>query len=188
MLFRSYSKLWSSISDWLKGLPTENRGSAHLRYFYDTPAIRDALEQFAAEFEPVDGQIGAIIMFSGVPVGIEIMPTSEHWEAYWKLLLRGCYGAEMVRLKMLGKLKPAALVMPDIPVDADPQQVKQTLEAFAQHLREEILPILEAIDVRSQKLSSQDGSLRTETVLTSSGGGGDLIQQGNVPIYLSLVL
>lgn len=184
----SYSKLWSSISDWLQGLPTKDRGSAHLRYFYDTPAIRDALEQFAAEFEPVDGQIGAVIMFSGVPVGIEIMPTNEHWEAYWKLLLRGCYGAEMLRLKMLGKLKSSALIMPDIPDGADPSTVKQTLEGFTQHLRQEVLPILESIDVRSRKLSSQDGSLQTDTVLTTSGGGGDLIQQGNVPIYLSLVL
>jgi hypothetical protein len=186
----SYSKLWGKIKTWLRGLPISGRsGAAHLRYFYDTPDIKDALEQFAAEFEPVDGQIGAVIMFSGVPVGIEIMPSNEHWEAYWKLLLRGCYGAEMLRLKMLGKLKESALVMPEIPAEATPQEVKQTLESFSQHLRQEILPILESIDVRSQKLASRDsGSLQTSIVRTTSGGGGDLIQQGNVPIYLSLVL
>jgi len=184
----SYSKLWSKIKTWLSGLPVQGRGSAHLRYFYDTPEIKDALEQFAAEFEPVDGQIGALIMFSGVPVGIEIMPSNEHWEAYWKLLLRGCYGAEMLRLKMLGKLKESALVLPNIPEGATPQDVKQIMESFSQHLRKEILPILESIDIKSTKLSSQDGSLQTSVINTTSGGGGDLIQQSNVPIYLSLVL
>jgi hypothetical protein len=188
---QSYSKLWSSIKTWLKGVPVGDHhgyGAAHLRYFYDTPDIRTALEQFAAEFEPVDNQIGAIIMFSGVPVGVEIMPSSEHWQAYWKLLLRGCYGAEMLRLKMLGKLKESTLVLPNIPAGATAADVKQIMENFSQHLRQEVLPILESIDIKSQKLSSQDGSLQTVTVNTTSGGGGDLIQQSNIPIYLSLVL
>ena len=184
----SYSKLWSKIKTWLRGLPVRGRSSAHLRYFYDTPEIKDALEQFAAEFEPVDGQIGALIMFSGVPVGIEIMPSNQHWEAYWKLLLRGCYGAEMLRLKMLGELKESALVLPNIPEGASPQDVKQIMESFSQHLRKEILPILESIEVKSLKPASSDGSMLTSVVNTSSGGGGDLIQQSNVPIYLSLVL
>ena len=186
---QSYSKLWGKIKDWLKGVPVAGRsGAAHLRYFYDTPDIRTALEQFAAEFEPVDNQIGAIIMFSGVPVGIEIMPSSEHWQAYWKLLLRGCYGAEMLRLKMLGKLKESTLVLPNIPAGATASEVKTLMVNFSQHLRQEVLPILESIDIKSQKLSSQDGSLQTSLINTTSGGGGDLIEQGSIPIYLSLVL
>lgn len=185
----SYSKLWGSIKTWLTGLPlTVKRNSAHLRYFYDTPEIKDALEQFAAEFEPVEGQIGAIIMFSGIPVGIEIMPSSEHWEAYWKYLLRGCYGAEMLRLKMLGKLKESALILPEIPEGASAEVVKKTLEDFGQHLRQEILPVLESINITAQSTISRDGSLNTSLLQTSSGGGGDLIQQNNTPVYLSLVL
>lgn len=183
----SYSKLWGNIKRWLTGLSV-SRGRAHLRDFYDSPTVRDSLEAFAAEFEPVDGQIGAVIMFSGVPVGIEIMPTNEHWETYWKLLLRGCYGAEMLRLKMLGKLKESALILPDIPADANASEVKTAMENFTQHLRQEILPILEAVDVKSRQNAGSVGSISTETVLTTSGGGGDLIQQGSVPIYLSLVL
>lgn len=187
---QSYSKLWSEIKKWLNGVPTESgRNSAHLRYFYDTPDIKEALEQFAAEFEPVDNQIGALIMFSGVPVGIEIMPTNEHWEAYWKLLIRGCYGAEMIRLKLLGKLKPSALIMPDLSQTSSPDDVKQVMENFALHLRQEVVPILETIDVKSQKLTNRStGSLQTEFINTTSGGGGDLIKQGSTPIYLSLVL
>lgn len=184
----SYSKIWGSIKTWLRGMKTKNTGAAHLRYFYDSPDVKQALEEFAAEFEPVENQIGAIIMFSGIPVGIEIMPSSEHWEAYWKLLIRGCYGAEMLRLKMLGKLKPSTLILPDIPKDANAEQVKKILEDFSQHLREEVLPLMENIEVKMDALTSREGTLETTLLHTSSGGGGDLIQQGDEPVYLSLVL
>ncbi len=188
----SYNKLWDNIKTWLQGIKIKGarsgRPAAHLRHFYDTPDIKHALEDFAAEFEPVENQIGAIVMFSGVPVGIEIMPSSEHWEAYWKLLIRGCYGAEMLRLKMLGKLKPSTLILPEIPKDANADQVKEILEGFCQHLREEVLPLLENIEVKTQKVMGRDGTLETTLLTTSSGGGGDLIQQGEEPVYLSLVL
>jgi len=184
----SYSKLWDNIKSWMEGIKIKGARQAHLRYFYDTPDIKQALEEFAAEFEPVEHQIGAVIMFSGIPVGIEIMPSSEHWEAYWKLLIRGCYGAEMLRLKMLGKLKPSTLVLPDIPKDANAEQVKKILEGFSKHLRAEVLPLMENIKVKTQKLTSRDGTLETTLLRTTSGGGGDLIQQGSKPIYLSLIL
>ncbi|RLF58378.1 MAG: hypothetical protein DRN27_05570 [Thermoplasmata archaeon] len=183
----NYSKLWGKISEWLRGIPSVNIGSAHLRYFYDNPTIKEELEIFAAEFEPVENQIGAIIMFSGVPVGIEIMPSSEHWEEYWKLLIRGCYGAEMVRLKLLGKLNNKVLLLPEFPNDATPSDVKYILEKFSQHLREEILPLMENIKIKSSKTIDQIGSLQTTLIQTSSGGG-DIIYQKNKPVYLSLVL
>jgi len=185
----SYSKLWPKIKTWLNGLRlSSGRNAAHLRYFYDTPDIKAALEDFAAEFEPVENQIGAIIMFSGVPVGIEIMPSSDHWEAYWKMLIRGCYGAELLRLKMLNKIKPTTLVLPDIPKDATADKVKEIMEAFTTHLRQEILPLMESIEIKGQTSIESNGSLQTSLITTSSGGGGDLIQQGSEPIYLSLVL
>lgn len=190
----SYNKLWDNIKKWLEGIKVKTKGvqsrrpAAHLRHFYDTPDIKQALEEFAAEFEPVENQIGAIVMFSGVPVGIEIMPSSDHWEAYWKLLIRGCYGAEMLRLKMLGKLKPSTLILPEIPKDAEADQVKEILEGFCQHLREEVLPLLENIELKTPKVMGRDGTLETTLLTTSSGGGGDLIQQGDKPVYLSLVL
>ena len=190
----SYNKLWDNIKTWLEGIKVKTKGvqsrrpAAHLRHFYDTPDIKQALEEFAAEFEPVENQIGAIVMFSGVPVGIEIMPSSDHWEAYWKLLIRGCYGAEMLRLKMLGKLKPSTLILPEIPKDADADKVKEVLEGFCQHLREEVLPLLENIEVKTRQDLGRDGTLETTLLTTTSGGGGDLIQQGDEPVYLSLVL
>lgn len=188
---KNYSKLWKAIRHWLKGMSTsanKDRYAAHLRYFYDTPAIKEELEDFAAEFEPVCRQIGAVIMFSGVPVGIEIMPTTQHWEAYWKLLIRGCYGAEMLRLKMLGRIGQSSIEMPTLVQGSSPTEIKQQIEQFLQQQRRDVIPILESIDIKSQEMIGASDTLDTTQVNTTSGGGGDLIQQNGISIYLSLIL
>lgn len=185
---RSYDKLWPKIKKWLANLDIRNRHSAHLRFFYDEPAVKKNLEEFAAEFEPIENQIGAIIMFSGVPVGIEIMPTAEHWKAYWKWLLRGCYGAELLRLKMLKKIQPTALILPEIPAEATLEEAQEILEAFSNHLQQEIIPILENISIKSARAMSATGDMQINLLTTTSGGGGDLIEQDGKPVYLSLVL
>ena len=186
---KSYSKLWGDISKWLRGLKLgSGRSSAHLNYFYNTPEINQQLEQFAAEFEPVQNQLGAIVLFNGIPVGIEIMPTSEHWKAYWKQLIRGCYGAELIRSRMLNKNEPTALVLPDIPEGSTPEQVKEILSSFTKHLQEEILPILDAIEIKEAKNLSTKGNTSRILIQTKQGGGGDLVTQNNSPVYLSVVL
>jgi hypothetical protein len=180
-----YDKMWGFIKKWMDGVVDQRQ--AHLRYFYDSPNVRKTLEDFAAEFEPVDHQIGAIVLFSGAPVGLEIMPSMQHWLEYWKLLIRGCYGAELVRLKMLGKIQPTTMSLPDIPDDSNPVQVKEILEHFTSCLKGDIFPLLDSIEVKDQEIIDQRGSLRTSLIHTVSGGG-DLIVQSNEPVYLSLVL
>jgi hypothetical protein len=185
---RHYGKLWGSIKVWLRGLNLSRQTSAaHLRHFYDDTSVRSALEQFAAEFEPIEGQIGAVIMFSGTPVGLEIMPTTAHWDAYWKQLLRGCYGSELLRLKMLGKVKPSTLILPDIPESAAPEDVKTILEEFMKHLQEEVVPLVQGITIQGDRSISRDGNLETRLISTGNGGG-DIILQDSEPIYISLVL
>lgn len=186
---RSYGKLWNDIKTWLSGLSLQRRsGSAHLRYFYDDQNVKSALEAFAAEFEPVQGQIGAIIMFSGVPVGIEIMPSAAHWDAYWQHLLRGCYGSELLRMKMLGKISQSTLILPDIPEDANPAEVKNILDSFMEHINQEVLPVIQNINITSNRSVSSDGPLQSRLIRVESGGGGDVIVQGSTPIYVSIVL
>lgn len=185
---RHYGKLWDSIKVWLRGLNlSRSSHAAHLRDFYDDTDVRGALEQFAAEFEPVEGQIGAIILFSGVPVGLEIMPTTDHWDAYWQQLLRGCYGSEMLRMKMLGKVKPSTLVLPTIPEQAAPDEVKTILEDFMKHLQEAVIPLVQGITIQGDRSISKDGNLETK-LLSTGNGGGDVILQDSEPIYISLIL
>lgn len=184
---KKYDKLWNKISGWLSGVIRRRGNRAHIRDFYDEPSIREALENFAASFEPIENQIGAVIMFAGVPVGVEIMPSSQHWEAYWKYLIRGCYGAEMLRLKSLGKIRPSTLILPEIPEGAEPDEVEKILGEFSEHIQKEVLPLLKDIQINAQELG-HTGSLRTNLLRTDSGGGGDMIQDDETPVYLSLVL
>lgn len=182
-----YGKLWPSIGQWLKGLNLQRSGSSHLRYFYDDPNIKPQLEDFSAEFEPVDDQIGAIILFSGIPVGFEIMPTGLHWNAYWKHLVRGCYGAELLRLKMLNLLPPSKVALPQLQSGSSPDQLKEAISEFTDGMRKSISPLLNAIQVTSGNISTAQ-RITKSLLKTNTGGGGDVIVQNTSPIYASIVL
>ena len=86
----SYSKLWPAITALNKkaGL---SRTEGHLDYFLDHYA--DQLDQFVAEFEIVNKQVGAIILVNGKVIGIERVPNYEYWEDVWQPLIRECYGS-----------------------------------------------------------------------------------------------
>ena len=51
------------------------------------------LDEFVAEFEMVDDQIGAIVLVNGKIAGIEIAPNRAYWEFLWTPLIRVCYGS-----------------------------------------------------------------------------------------------
>ena len=186
----NYEKLWSHITNWLEGMNISTR--AHLRYFYDNSEIRKSLETFSAEFEPVMGQVGAVVLFQEKIVGIEVMPSVEHWSAYWRLLIRGCYGAELIRLKKLGQIIPSTLKLPSFPnVVSDPNVLTQIGNDFIEDLTDSIIKQLDIVDLKSA--ISLDRNSEFETVLlktetAGSQGGGDLITQNDKPIYLSVVL
>jgi hypothetical protein len=186
---QSYGKLWGSIKTWLrrfKKFPTVAR--AHIRDFFDDQDYKEALENFAAAFEPVDGQIGALILFNGVPVGLEIMPTQEHWQAYWKWLIRGCYGSQLINLRESGEMPRSTLVLPNIPEDATDEQFSQMMIEFVNNIKMSIAPMLERIQVDNVRQVDSIGNLRTQLLRTKNGGGGDYITQGDEPVYLSIVL
>ena len=183
----SYDKLWGSIRTWLSGLrkvrPSRNR--AHLRDFFDEPNYKEALEEFAAAFEPVEGQIGALILFNGIPVGLEIMPSADHWLAYWKWLIRGCYGSHLIKMREVGELPRSTMILPEIPEDGD---AKEVMTQFIDNIKMSIAPMLESIQVASQDRIDSSGRMITELIRTEGGGGGDVITQNSKPVYLSLVL
>jgi hypothetical protein len=186
---QSYDKLWGDISEWMSGTGV-NEGrmrNAHLRYYYDNPQIKESLENFSAAFEPVDGQIGAIILFEDSIVGIEIMPTVSHWESYWKLLIRGCYGAELLRQKKLGIIKTSKIKMPEFEENQKFVQLEFVVNNFISDIRADILKKVESISVKNASKISTNKDFETILIETDSGGG-DLITQDDTPVYLSLVV
>jgi len=185
---RDYSKLWGNIRSWMSGIPKIRTGArAHLRDFFDNPDYKEALENFAAAFEPVEGQIGALILFNGIPVGLEIMPSAEHWSAYWKWLIRGCYGSQLIKMRESGELARSTMILPEIPADADGDKVKEIMTYFVDNIKMSIAPMLESIQVSNQAQVDSSRNMITELIRTEGGGGGDIISQDSKPVYLSLV-
>ncbi len=85
-----YEKLWPAIKKLNKLAGAGNTGG-HLEYFLNH--YTEELDQFVAEFEPIENQIGAIILVSGKVVGIERTPNPNFWLSMWKPLIRECYGS-----------------------------------------------------------------------------------------------
>ena len=55
------------------------------------------LEDFIAQFEIVDSQIGAVVLINGKVRGIELYPSPKLWTGLWRKCLRDCYGAEAIK-------------------------------------------------------------------------------------------
>jgi hypothetical protein len=169
-------KLWPAIREWLKGF-NFMESYAHLEYFF-TP-FKKQLDDFVAEFEPVKNQIGAIILFGNMLAGIEIMPTIEHWNHYWKWLVRGCYGAELLKIREIGQIELKSISIPEMPFDS--------INNYLNMLKD---TILNSLNLNFNELGSKnygENQLKHKLIKIESGGG-DLILENNKPIYLSCVL
>jgi len=183
-----FGKLWNDITEFTKCV--HGRGRGHLEDFFRDQRVSEQLSEFVAEFEPTQHQIGAVILFNQRIVGIEIQPTVKHWLHYWEWFIRGCYGADLVRNRLLPKYVARPLDVP-LPDDLNKclSSVKQSVLRFRSDVSDTIvngiIPNLKGDQpkqVNRTNLSSQ--------LLTSQNGGGDLIvdSAASQAIYLSLIL
>ena len=88
----SYSKLWRDISSYNQTYGMRAVGELiHYIQGYERQ-----MDQFIAEFECVDNQVGAIVLINGNVVGVERAPSHKYWQAVWEPLLRVCYGSAAI--------------------------------------------------------------------------------------------
>lgn len=88
-----YSGSWGYIERYNSEMGSGVRG--HLRDFFER--FEKELDEFIAQFEPVVGQVGAIILIGGEIVGIERTPTQAYWLGVWEALIRDCYGSRCMQ-------------------------------------------------------------------------------------------
>jgi len=89
---RNYSKLWNSIGSYntSSGLGDSRNLVTYIQGY------ERQLDQFIAEFETVENQVGAIILINGDVVGCERAPSTEYWRSVWEPLVRVCYGSAAI--------------------------------------------------------------------------------------------
>jgi len=179
---QDYDKLWPSIRDWLKGVPNVESGSAHIENFFRP--YEASLNEFVAEFEPVNDQVGAFVFFLNTLVGFELMPTKAHWNKYWKWLVRGCYGAELLRLKLLGAIKKNRI---DVPEGC------RTLDDFRElsdGVQSNFMTIAGDLMITGRTRFYEIGDHRLDFAIANKPGGGDVVVDRNTgdTLYASLVI
>lgn len=91
---QSYGKLWEAISEFNSELGVRSSGG-HLEYFLN--GFKKELDEFVAQFEIVENQIGAIVLINGYVVGIERTPSAKYFFDIWKSLIRECYGSLAIK-------------------------------------------------------------------------------------------
>lgn len=91
-------RLWNSIYQFNQDLGIQEY-DAQVVYFLKHFAKQ--LDEFVAEFELLDGQIGAIILVGGKVVGIERGPNPAYWATLWNPLIRICYGALALKARQV---------------------------------------------------------------------------------------
>lgn len=94
----NYSVIWKDIQAYNHNMGISNR--AHIHDFYDK--YKKELDEFVAQFEPINNQVGAVILINTEVVGIEIFPNYGSWLKVWRQLIRDSYNAEAVRLAKEG--------------------------------------------------------------------------------------
>lgn len=85
--------LWNSLRSWVRGVDCNSNG---LKSFYSK--FEDRLEQFVAQFEPVEKQLGSVVLINNEIVAIDIVPKYDTWKRMWRTIIRDSYGGEAVRV------------------------------------------------------------------------------------------
>jgi hypothetical protein len=93
----AYDSLWNDMKAYLANAGVSG---GELIMFYKH--FQKDLDEFVAQFEPVENQVGAIILFGNEVAGIEITPNYAIWKEMWKPLVRDSYGADAIVLVKKG--------------------------------------------------------------------------------------
>lgn len=178
----SYDKLWRDIESFTRDIPQVGATAHITRYF--KPYAKE-LETFVAEFEPVENQIGALIYYGAKLVGVEIMPTRGHWETYWKWLVRGCYGAQLLKLRLQGQAF-RSVGLPGFNAD-DPHAGVRDYLTFLDGFKKSLLSSLPALGSATQR-KAVDQDFEFSVVALGDRGKADVLRIEQKPVYVSGVL
>lgn len=107
------SALWDSLDSWTKGIDLRAKG---LVSFYTK--FKQQLDEFVASFEPVEKQLGSIVIVNSEVVAFDIVPKYESWLQIFRPLIRDSYGAEAYRLIQNKQIESLIDILTDKNIDS----------------------------------------------------------------------
>jgi hypothetical protein len=183
----NFGRLWPAIADFNRraGLP-EHGGRGHLEFFFQK--YKDDLDTFVAQFEPVDRQVGAIVLIGGKVAGIERTPGTPYFRSVWRALIRECYGS----LAVIEAGKQAAPALPRTRVPLRRATSLADLKAALREVEEEEFDrvgtlVENVLDVELQRQQDETGDGFAIDALGDTPFVGQMVQDGEKVVYASLV-
>jgi hypothetical protein len=185
---RDYSRLWPAVRAFYADVGLQ--AVANLAVFFRHFA--QELDRFVAEFESLDGQVGAVVLADGGVLGVERTPSVAYWETLWAPLLRGCYGAEMIRRQQTGA--PARPPATRVPLDT---AEVGSLEALAdavdaadraeRRLTDDRIAELERLPLKADETGDRHVDVARLETIHGWRFVGQLLRRGGRVEYASLV-
>jgi hypothetical protein len=180
-----FRKLWEGIGAFNEGLGIDRTGG-HLAIFLRT--FQRQLDAFAAEFEMVPRQLGAIILVGGRVAGVERAPSAACFRAVWEPLIRVCYGSLAIKVARESTAPPATRV----PLRSGSRSLAGLRDALARTEQAERAAIDDRVRaIRAEALTAADkadeeqGAL-TLTTVASPRLAGQVVTQGRAVRFASL--
>lgn len=183
---QSYNKLWQAIAAFNESMGV--RGASHLDFFLKQ--FRRELDEFVAEFECVDRQVGAIILVDDQVVGIERAPSHAYWRSVWPCLIRECYGSLALQAaQMHGEHAPPPASRVPLPeaIESLDQLESVVADVAAEEDRRTKDRVRELLDVPLTTVVDEAAAgLTTETIAVDRFAG-QVIRDSKRVVYASIV-
>jgi hypothetical protein len=176
------SALWDDLDHFSPGIDTRRDG---LISFYNKFKIQ--LDEFVASFEPVNKQLGSIVLINDQIAAFDIVPNYKNWLFIYRSLIRDSYAAEAIRAIQNKKIKSLISIIDEKEVTSIfnlEQAYKKSTESFYKKINDIIEQNIE-LEVNYKALD-QIADLNLVKI-KSQQFIGCAVFHGQHIIYLSLV-
>lgn len=181
---RAIGALWGKLGEINRELGV---GGDYLVRFFEM--FQQDLEQFVAQFEPIPGQRGAIVLINGKVVGIDILPSTTAFLNIWEMLIRDCYGAEAIRQQNQALTTPISSLSEVDNIDGLLDAVLKMAEEeknWAYGIVKAVLNQDEVLEEESVIKTKKFGSLSVKRMITDELEGQAIVNKDGIALYLSL--
>jgi hypothetical protein len=180
-----FSRLWQAIAEFNReaGLDAQHQ-AGHLEFFFER--YRAELDTFVAQFEPVPGQVGCIVLVGGKVAGLERTPSEAYFRSVFKALVRECYGSlALVEARQQADTPPATR-QPLRPVSSRADLLAALAEVEAEERRRVAVLVEDLLGVELARQPEEEGELAVEA-LGEQPFVGQMVRDGERIVYASLV-